>query len=129
MGKKIDEETLSLLPSKLLIVLILSGCALTASRPKLEMSLAASAFFAARIAKAQVLTPSLYRKAEFYYLKAKGSYRRKYFDKAKQYAELSKNLVNKQNSRRLKKLLSINFFIIFFIDVVLMCNRGGDSSS
>ena len=94
---------MSLLPSKIFLILLLAGCALTASRPKLEMSLAASAFFAARIAKAQVLTPSLYRKAEFYYLKAKGSYRRKYFDKAKQYAELSQKFSEQAEFEAIKK--------------------------
>ena len=67
------------------------------------MSLAASAFFAARLEKAQVLTPALYRKAEFYYLKAKGSYRRKYFDKAKQYAELSRKFSEKAEFEAKKK--------------------------
>ena len=67
----------------------MAGCALTATRPKKEMSMAAAAFKACKLAKAQIISPSLYRKAEFYYLKAKASYRRKYFDKAKQYAELS----------------------------------------
>ncbi|MBT5095203.1 MAG: hypothetical protein HOM21_13200 [Halobacteriovoraceae bacterium] len=52
--------------------------------------MAQTAFIAAKTAKAQSLAPGLYRKAEFYYLKAKSSYRRKYFNKAKQYATLSK---------------------------------------
>ncbi|MEI8345840.1 MAG: hypothetical protein WCG27_00105 [Pseudomonadota bacterium] len=53
------------------------------------MSMAAGAFIAAKEAKADVLAPTQYRKAEFYYLKAKSSYRRKYFNKAKQYALLA----------------------------------------
>jgi len=73
------------------LFVILTACGLATTRPKLEMSLAQSAFLAARTAKAQTLAPGLYRKAEFYYLKAKSSYRRKYFNKAKQYAILSKN--------------------------------------
>lgn len=74
----------------LLLVLILSACGLTTTRPKLEMSLAQAAFIAAKDAKADEKAKSLYRKAEIYYLKAKSAYRRKYFNKAKQYAELSK---------------------------------------
>ena len=91
LGLKIEEETLSLLQNNLLVLILVftSGCAITATRPKKEMSFAAAAFKAAKLAKAQTISPNLYRKAEFYYLKAKGSYRRKYFDKAKQYAELS----------------------------------------
>jgi hypothetical protein len=73
------------------LLVILTACGLATTRPKLEMSLAQSAFLAAREAKAQTLAPGLYRKAEFYYLKAKSSYKRKYFNKAKQYAILSKN--------------------------------------
>ena len=53
------------------------------------MSLAAAAFMAAKEAKADVLTPNIFRKAEEYYLKAKSAYRRKYFNKAKQYAVIS----------------------------------------
>ncbi|TNF03106.1 MAG: DUF4398 domain-containing protein [Deltaproteobacteria bacterium] len=73
------------------LFVILAACGLATTRPKLEMSLAQSAFLAARQSKAQTLAPGLYRKAEFYYLKAKSSYKRKYFNKAKQYAILSKN--------------------------------------
>ncbi|HLE13080.1 MAG TPA: DUF4398 domain-containing protein [Bacteriovoracaceae bacterium] len=71
------------------LLLLIQSCGLMTTRPKLEMSLAASAFMAAKQSKAQNLSPGLFRKAEFYYLKAKSSYRRKYFNKAKQYAILS----------------------------------------
>ena len=71
-------------------IIVIGACGLTATRPKLEMSLAAAAFLAAKNAKGQTLAPGLYRKAEYYYLKAKSSYKRKYFNKAKQYAILSK---------------------------------------
>jgi hypothetical protein len=73
-----------------LVLLILSACGIATTRPKLEMALSQAAFLAARDAKSQTLAPGLYRKAEFYYLKAKSNYRRKYFNKAKQYAMLSK---------------------------------------
>jgi hypothetical protein len=66
------------------------SCGLTTTRPKLEMSLAQVAFMAAKEAQADVKAPGLYRKAEYYYLKAKSSYKRKYFNKAQQYAILSK---------------------------------------
>lgn len=65
------------------------SCGLATTRPKLEMSMAAAAFLAAKEVKANIMAPNLYRKAEIYYLKAKSSYRRKYFNKAKQYAILS----------------------------------------
>ncbi len=66
------------------------GCGLATTRPKLEMSLAQVAFMAAKEAQADSKAPALYRKAEYYYLKAKSAYKRKYFNKAQQYANLSK---------------------------------------
>lgn len=74
----------------LLLCLIISACGLTTTRPKIEMSYAQAAFIAAKEAGADVHASSLYRKAEDYYLKAKSAYRRKYFNKAKEYAVLSK---------------------------------------
>lgn len=53
------------------------------------MSLSQAAFMAAKEAGADVHASNLYRKAEDYYLKAKSAYRRKYFNKAKEYAVLS----------------------------------------
>ncbi len=76
--------------SLLVLIIIFGACGLATTRPKLEMSLAAAAYLAAKSAKSQTLSPGLFRKAEYYYLKAKSSYRRKYFNKAKQYAILSK---------------------------------------
>jgi hypothetical protein len=69
---------------------ILGSCGLTTTRPKVEMSLAQAAFMAAKEAGADVHAPNVFRKAEDYYLKAKSSYRRKYFNKAQEYALLSK---------------------------------------
>lgn len=54
------------------------------------MSYAQAAFMAAKESGADIHASSLFRKAEDYYLKAKSSYRRKYFNKAKEYAILSK---------------------------------------
>ena len=85
------------------IISILGACGLTTTRPKFEMSLAASAFMAAKEVKAAKLAPALYRKAEFYYLKAKSSYRRKYFNKAKQYALLSKTFSEKAEYSAIRK--------------------------
>jgi len=74
----------------LLLCLILCACGLTTTRPKIEMSLAQAAFMAAKESGADVHASSLFRKAEDFYLKAKSAYRRKYFNKAKEYAILSK---------------------------------------
>ena len=74
----------------LLLVFLISACGLTTSRPKLEMSMAQAAFMAAKNAQADLKAPGLFRKAEYYYLKAKSSYKRKYFNKAQQFAVLSK---------------------------------------
>lgn len=73
------------------LVLFLTACGLATTRPKLEMAMAQTAFLAAKEAQADVKAPGLFRKAEYYYLKAKSSYRRKYFNKAQQFAVLSKN--------------------------------------
>jgi hypothetical protein len=85
------------------LIILLGSCGLTTTRPKLEMSLAAAAFLAAKEVKAQTLASSYYRKAEFYYLKAKSSYKRKYFNKAKQYAILSKKFSEKAEFVAVKK--------------------------
>lgn len=74
----------------LILVFFTLSCGLTTTRPKIEMSLAQSAFMAAREAGAEIHASNLFRQAEDYYLKAKSSYRRKYFNKAKEYALLSK---------------------------------------
>jgi hypothetical protein len=79
-----------LFSSLILLTLFLSACGLATTRPKMEMSMAQVAFLAAKDAQADVKAPGLYRKAEYYYLKAKSSYKRKYFNKAQQYALLSK---------------------------------------
>ncbi len=79
------------------------GCGLATTRPKMEMSLAQVAFLAAREAKAQTLAPGIFRKAEFYYLKAKSAYKRKYFNKAKQYAILSKKFSEKAEFIAIRK--------------------------
>lgn len=71
-------------------MIFLMACGLTTTRPKIEMSLAQAAFLAAKEAGADIHAPNLYRSAEDYYLKAKSSYRRKYFAKAQEYALLSK---------------------------------------
>lgn len=73
----------------------IQGCGLAVTRPKMELSMAAAAFLAAKEAKANTLAPSLYRKAEIYFLKAKSAYKRKYFNKAKQYSLLSKQYSEK----------------------------------
>ena len=78
-----------LIPLTLLTLGAGGGCGLAVTRPKLEMSLAASALIAAKETNASRWTPLLYKKAEYYYLKAKSSYRRKYFNKAKEYAKLA----------------------------------------
>jgi hypothetical protein len=72
------------------ILLTLAACGLATTRPKVEMSLAQAAFLAAKEEGADIHAPNIYRKAEDFYLKAKSAYRRKYFNKAQEYALLSK---------------------------------------
>lgn len=74
----------------LILLFVLGSCGLTTTRPKIEMSLAQAAFMAAKESGADVHASNLFRKAEDFYLKAKSAYRRKYFNKAQEYAVLSK---------------------------------------
>ena len=87
-----------------LFLVLLLGCGLTTTRPKQEMSYAQAAFLAAKEAKAEIHAPKDYRKAEIYYLKAKSSYKRKYFNKAKQYAILSKKFSERAEYEAIKKV-------------------------
>ena len=77
------------------LLFILSACGLATTRPKVEMSLAQAALIGAKEAGADTKSPTLYRQAEVLYLKAKSAYRRKYFNKAKQYANASKKISEK----------------------------------
>ncbi len=86
------------------LILVLTGCALATTRPKQEMSYAQAAFLAAKEAKAEIHAPQDFRKAEIYYLKAKSNYKRKYFNKAKQYAILSKKFSEKAEYQAIKKV-------------------------
>lgn len=74
---------------------MLGGCGFAVTRPKLEIQIAAAAFLAAKDVQAQKYGPNLYRKAEFYYLKAKSAYKRKYFNQALKYAKLSQKFSEK----------------------------------
>ena len=65
--------------------------------------MAQAAFMAAKEAKADIHAPSLYRKAEVYYFKAKSAYRRKYFNKAESYAVLSKKFSERAEFAAIKK--------------------------
>lgn len=97
---------------KYLILLIslgfLTSCGLTTTRPKLDMSYAQAAFLAAKEAKAEVYASNLFRKAEIYYLKAKSAYRRKYFNKAKNYATLCKKFAEQAEYEAVKKTVLAN---------------------
>lgn len=67
------------------------------------MSLAQAAFIAAKDAGADIHAPNLFRYAEEYYLKAKSSYRRKYFNKAKEYADASREYSEKAEYEAIRK--------------------------
>ena len=72
------------------------------------MSYAQAAFLAAKEEKAENLAPELFRKSESYYLKAKSAYRRKYFNKAKQYAKLSQKFAEEAEFKAKKKKILEN---------------------
>lgn len=79
------------------------GCGLTTVRPKEEMSFAQAAFLAAKEAKADVRAPQLFRKAELLYFKAKSAYKRKYFNKAKEFALKSQKFAEQAEFEAEKK--------------------------
>ncbi|MCM2350718.1 MAG: DUF4398 domain-containing protein [Bacteriovoracaceae bacterium] len=87
----------------LLILFILGACGLATTRPKIEMSLAQAAFMAAKEAGADVHAANTFRKAEDFYLKAKSAYRRKYFNKAQEYALLSKKYSEQAEYQAIRK--------------------------
>ena len=87
----------------LTFLFIFGACGLTTTRPKIEMSLAQAAFLAAKDSGADIHASSLFRKAEDYYLKAKSAYRRKYFNKAKEYAVLSKKYSERAEYSAIRK--------------------------
>lgn len=86
-----------------LFILFLGSCSLTASRPKEELALATAAFISAREANAHISAPDLYRKAEYYLIKARETYRKKFFDQAKDYALLAKKFAEDAEFISLKK--------------------------
>jgi len=92
----------------LISLFFLTACGLATTRPKQEMNYAQAAFSAAKDAKAEIYASKLYRKAEIYYLKAKSAYKRKYFNKAKQYAELSQKFSEKAEFEAMRKVLLNN---------------------
>ncbi len=73
----------------LAIILLMTGCGVTATRPKLEMSIAEEAYLAAKDAGSEEMSPKEFRLAELSYLKAKSAYKKKFFDKASQFAKIS----------------------------------------
>lgn len=87
----------------LLSILLMGACGLTTTRPKVEMSLAQAAFMAAKEAGADVHAANTFRLAEDYYLKAKSAYRRKYFNKAQEYALLSKKYSEQAEYQAVRK--------------------------
>ena len=76
---------------------------------KTKITFLTAAFIAAKDSGAAQTVPNLYRKAEYFYLKAKSAYRRKYFNKAQQYANISREYSEKAEfaSRRKKTLESL----------------------
>ena len=86
-----------------LTLFTLGACGLGTTRPKVEMSLAQAAFMAAKEAGADVHASNTFRKAEDYYLRAKSAYRRKYFNKAQEYALLSKKFAEQAEYQAIRK--------------------------
>lgn len=98
-GTETEEQTSLLLQNNLKIFLrralylvsafFLISCSLLTTRPRLEMTLATSALKAAKSQGAPTKATQDYRKAEYYYEKAKNFYRLKLFNEAKYLSILS----------------------------------------
>lgn len=74
---------------KLILLILITSCALVETRPKEVMSIAQAAFLAAKNANSAQYASNLYKQAENSYLKAKSAYKKKYFNKAKKYAKMT----------------------------------------
>ena len=94
-----------MVPWTFILPLLAISCGLVALQPKEEMAMARVAFMAAKKEKGFKYAPVFFRRAEYYYLKAKSSYRKKYFNKAKRYALLSKKFSERAELIAVKKKL------------------------
>ena len=81
----------------------LIGCGLFTTRPSFEMSLAATSFMAAKDANAQKFSPYEFQRAEYYFLKAKSFYKKKFFNTAKHYALRSQRFSEKAEEISMRK--------------------------
>jgi len=79
------------------------SCALTITRPKLELEYARVAFEAARTSSADRFASLNFRKAEVLLLKAQTAYRKKSFDKAKKFAKYSLHYSEKAEFESIKR--------------------------
>ena len=70
-----------------LLLVMVTGCAIFASRPVQEMSDTGAAIRAAREVQADILAPELYRQSNEWFFKAKREYKFKNFDLARNYAD------------------------------------------
>lgn len=71
------------------ISFLITGCGVATTRPKLEMSIAEEAYLAAKDVGSEEISPKEFRLAELSFLKAKSAYKKKFFDKAAQFAKIS----------------------------------------
>lgn len=92
----------------LMNLLLASACGVLTTRPKQEMSYAQVAYLAAKEVQADSKAPVLFRKAEFYYLRAKSAYKRKYFNKALELANLSRSYSERAEYIAVQKQMADN---------------------
>ena len=90
----------------LLFATLVISCGLVTTQPKEEMAMAQVAFLAAKKEAGFKYAPAFFRKAEHYYLRAKAAYRKKYFNKAKEYALLSKRFSERAELIAVKRKLT-----------------------
>jgi hypothetical protein len=78
--------------SLFIFLVLLWGCALTATRPNQEMSDTAASIRAAKEVQADTLAPDLYRRANEWFFRSKHEYKFKNFKLAREYAEKARHL-------------------------------------
>ena len=103
LGQRTGERSLlSYLNKFFLITFILVGVGCS-SKPLHELILADVALKASQKAKADSLSPDLYRKAENHLLRAKRDYREGYYESCRKFADKARILAERAEYRAVKK--------------------------
>lgn len=100
LATKYSLKEIAPIGSIIFFILFLSGCV---TIPMKEMSASDMAIRGAKKARAETLVPSLFRKAENYYLMSKRDFEKGYYDAAKKHADEARISAEKAEYAALKK--------------------------